>query len=148
MLWKNELTPDFFGSLLHTYIESCLEFEVGIERERERSRGVCVTSSSSSSSAAAQEGIWIAPFCSFVYLSRSKLCLRKSLWCWVQCRQIKKKIQINSNQIKWRKGICQTAAHHHHALSEVAFFNPFGGVPIPEKMGDPLLGLNCMHTHP
>jgi hypothetical protein len=59
-----------------------------------------------------------------------------------------KKIQINSNQIKWRKGICQTAAHHHHALSEVAFFNPFGGVPIPEKMGDPVLGLNCMHTLP
>jgi len=54
----------------------------------------------------------------------------------------------NSNQIKWRKGICQTAAHHHHALIEVASFNPFGGVPIPEKMGDPVLGLNCMHTHP
>jgi hypothetical protein len=58
------------------------------------------------------------------------------------------KNQINSNQIKWRKGICQTAAHHHHALSEVAFFNPFGGVPIPEKMGDPILRLNCMYTHP
>ncbi len=49
------------------------------ERERERSRGVCVPSSSSSSSAAAQEGIWIAPFCSFVYLSRSKTLLTEEL---------------------------------------------------------------------